>query len=123
MRAVRGIIAQRLVRRICPDCKEESAITEEEHKLTQIPQGTIVYQGTGCQNCNQTGYKGRMGVYEILIVDSDIQKTISKDQFTSEELKEKGIQKGMRTLQDNARWNVVRGYTTVREMLRISYEL
>ena len=120
---VRGIIAQRLVRKICPDCKEESAMTEEEHKLTQIPQGTIVYQGTGCQNCNQTGYKGRMGVYEILIVDADIQKIISKNQFTSEQLKEESIQKGMRTLQDNARWNVVRGYTTVREMLRISYEL
>ncbi|HHX61422.1 MAG TPA: type II/IV secretion system protein, partial [Epulopiscium sp.] len=121
--SVRGIIAQRLVRKICSNCKIAYKITDKEHKLTRIPLGTVVYKGKGCQRCNGKGYTGRMGVYEVFVIDQQLQEMISKNQFTSEQLRDEAIEKGMRTLQDNARWNVVRGYTTVDEMLRITYEL
>jgi len=121
--SVRGIIAQRLVRKICSNCKVTYQITEKEHKLTKIPLGTLVYKGKGCQRCNGMGYTGRMGVYEVFVIDQQLQEMISKNQFTSEQLREEAIKKGMRTLQDNARWNVIKGSTTVDEMLRITYEL
>lgn len=121
--SVRGIIAQRLVRKICRSCKVPYEITEEESKLTKIPMGTIVYKGTGCRKCNDVGYKGRFGVHEIFITDLHMQDIISKNQLTSEELREEAIRRGMRTLQENARWNVLEGNTTVQEMLQITYEL
>lgn len=120
--SVGGVIAQRLIRKICLNCKQAYEITQKEHKLTQIAPGTVIYRGKGCQSCNQTGYQGRLGVYEVLITDSDLQEIISKNQLTSQELKEEAIKKGMRTLRDNARWNVIRGYTTTDEMVRITYE-
>lgn len=121
--AVRGIIAQRLVRKICPNCKIGYSITEEEHKLTKIPLGTTVYKGRGCQSCKQIGYKGRFGVHEVFITDSYMQDMISRRQFTSEQVREQAIKRGMRTLYDNALWNVIEGNTTIHEMLRITYEL
>lgn len=121
--SVRGIIAQRLVRKICPNCRELYKISMEEHQLTQIPLDATIYLGKGCQTCNQTGYKGRLGVHEVFLTDLHMQEIISKNQLTAEELREEAIKRGMRTLQDNARWSVLKGETTVHEMLRITYEL
>lgn len=121
--SVRGIIAQRLIRKVCPSCREAYEITDEEHELTKIPLKSIVYKSKGCQRCNQMGYKGRIGVHEVFMTDVNMQEIISKNQLTSEELRTEAIKRGMRTLQDNARWNVMNGNTTVQEMLRITYEL
>lgn len=120
--SVRGIVAQRLVRRICSSCKVAYAITEEEAGLSKIPLGTTVYKGKGCKKCNNIGYKGRFGVHEIFVTDIYMQDIISKNQLTSEELRAEAIKRGMRTLQDNARWNVLSGNTSVQEMLKITYE-
>ncbi len=121
--AVRGIIAQRLMGKICPKCKEGHEITKKEHQLTQIPLGSMVWQGKGCYQCNQTGYQGRIGVYEVLEVDLDLQEAISKNNSTITQLKEMVMKKGMRSLKDNAYWNVIEGRTTISEMMRISYGL
>lgn len=121
--AVRGIIAQRLVRKICPNCKVAYKLKEQEHKLTQIPIETTVYKGRGCQSCDKTGYKGRIGVHEVFVADLYMQELISSNKLTSEQFREQAINRGMRTLYDNALWNVVQGNTTVEEMLRITYEL
>lgn len=121
--SVRGVVAQRLVRKICPSCKELYKITLEEHQLTKIPLDAILYLGKGCQACSQTGYKGRLGIYEVFVTDLYMQELISKNKLTSEEIREEAIKRGMRTLQDNARWNVLKGNTSVCEMLRVTYEL
>ncbi len=121
--SVRGIMAQRLVRKICEGCKTGYEITEEESELTKIPFGTTVYKGKGCHKCNQLGYRGRFGVHEIFVTDLHMQDIISRNELTSEELREEAIKRGMRTLQDNARWNVINGRTSVQEMLKITYEL
>ncbi len=121
--SVRGVVAQRLVRKICPNCKEQHKISQEEHQLTRIPLDAILYSGKGCQTCNQTGYKGRIGIYEVFVTDLYMQELISKNKLTSEEIREEAIKRGMRTLQDNARWNVLEGNTTVCEMLRVTYEM
>jgi len=121
--SVRGVIAQRLVRRICKNCKEIYIITMEEHHLTQIPLDATLYIGKGCQSCNQSGYEGRFAVHEVFVIDMHMQDFISKNKQTSEELRKKAIKAGMRTLQENTRWNVLEGNTTVHEMLRVTYEL
>jgi len=64
-----------------------------------------------------------MGVYEVFVIDQHLQEIISKNQFTSEQLRNEAIKRGMRTLNYNASWNVIQGYTTVYEMIRITYEL
>ncbi|NLI90287.1 MAG: Flp pilus assembly complex ATPase component TadA [Epulopiscium sp.] len=121
--SVRGIVAQRLVRKLCKNCREEDTITEEEYNLTKIPVGTKVYKAKGCHACSGTGYKGRFGVHEVFVVDLYMQDIISKNEHTSEELREEAIKRGMRTLQDNARWRVLSGDTTVEEMLQITYAM
>lgn len=121
--SVRGVIAQRLMRKICLNCKQIYKMTAEEHHLTKIPLEAMTYKGKGCQVCDHTGYKGRIGVHEVFVTDLHMQEIISKNILTSEELREEAVKGGMRTLQDNARWNVMQGNTTVYEMLRITYEL
>lgn len=120
--SVKGIVSQRLVRRICPNCKVEHSITKAEEMLYKIPEGTRVYKGLGCNVCNNLGYKGRMAVHEIFMVDSYMQELIGKEGITADKLKEEAIKRGMRTMWENAYYNVLAGNTTVEEMLRIAYE-
>lgn len=120
--AVKGIVSQRLVRKICPNCKVEHSITKAEEMLYRIPAGTRVYKGLGCNMCNNLGYKGRMAVHEIFVVDSYMQELIGKEGVTADRLREEAIKRGMRTLWENAYYNVLAGNTTVEEMLRIAYE-
>ncbi|MHC1749923.1 MAG: GspE/PulE family protein [Cellulosilyticaceae bacterium] len=119
--AVKGAVAQRLARRICRKCKKEHLVTEEEEILYKIRTGTKVYQGTGCAFCNNTGYKGRIGIHEIFIPDIEMQDQIATGKLTSEQLRRMAVQKGMRTLWDNAQYNVLQGNITMEEMLRITY--
>lgn len=121
--SIRGVIAQRLVRKICQGCKVAHEVTGEESGLTQIPIASTVYRGKGCHGCGKTGYKGRFGVHEVFAIDPYMQDIISKNKHTSEALRELAIKRGMRTLQDNARWNVINGNTTIEEMLKITYEM
>lgn len=120
--SVKGIVSQRLVRRICPNCKVEHSITKTEEMIYKIPEGTRVYKGLGCNVCNNLGYKGRMAVHEIFVVDSYMQDLIGKEGITADKLKEEAIKRGMRTMWENAYYNVLAGNTTVEEMLRIAYE-
>lgn len=120
--SVKGVISQRLVRRICPSCKTEHVVTETEEKIYHIPAGTKVYQPRGCSLCNHTGYKGRLAVHEVLEVDSYMEEMISSGNTSAEELTKVAIERGMRTLFDNALYNVLQGNTTMEEMLKIAYE-
>lgn len=121
--SVVGVIAQRLVRKLCPHCRKKRPATEEEKRLLRVnpEQETEVYEPAGCELCNHTGYFGRIGVFEIMEVNDEIRKLIAES-GTSEELEAAAQRSGMRTLRENGIQYVLQGITSVEEMLKASYE-
>lgn len=127
------VIAQRLVRKICPICRysKESTIKELEEKYptasgiikAQFKGKTKVrlYEGKGCSACHNTGYTGRIGVYEILSVDEEIRDAIIQRKTTSE-IKNMAIKKGMTTMLDDGIKKVYEGMTTIGEVVRVLSE-
>jgi type IV pilus assembly protein PilB len=115
------ICAQRLVRRICKECTEtidvphqtliEEGFTPEEAKTVKIQ------KGKGCSTCNNTGYKGRAGLYEVMEVDEDIKELVLVG-ASALELKKKAIEKGMLTLRRSGLMKVMQGVTTLEEVAR-----
>lgn len=115
-----GIVAQRLVRKVCPMCGEFVPMTEEEAAIAgvRLPQ---VKRAKGCRHCNHTGYKGRVAIHEILMVDKKVREMIT-GRATVDEIKEYAIEEqGMNTLKQSALALVEEGVTTVEELLRVSY--
>lgn len=117
-----GIVAQRLVRRICPSCKVEYEATDFEKKFLGFSKDTNLklYKGSGCNNCDNTGYKGRVAAFEILDIDKEIKEAIMSDTNT-EELKELCIKRGMKTLKQYGVEMVLNGVTTAEELAKISF--
>lgn len=117
--AVRGIISQRLVRRICPHCRQEYHASAEEKSALGLPaeQDYVFYRGAGCPECFHTGYRGRIGVFETLILDRKLRNAIASgaDRETIRQLLSEG---DFVSLQDNCRRLVQEGVTTVEEALR-----
>jgi len=121
-----GVLAQRLVRKLCPKCKEEYTITREEmlkilpdFPVDQYPQETYtVYKPKGCLTCNNTGYKGREAVFEFLTVTDEMKKMIL-DRANGAEIKELAIKQGMHTLKDEGIYKVMKGRTSIEELLRV----
>jgi type IV pilus assembly protein PilB len=115
------ILAQRLVRRICPKCKEEfDAHPEAVRELGLTPEdisGTKFYRGKGCSNCNHTGYLGRQGVFEVMPTSSTIRRMIL-DRASTADLRKRAIQEGMLTLRQDALMKLKKGTTTIEEVLR-----
>ena len=123
-------IGQRLVRKICSNCKVKKEITEDEIKsLTGIlPEKTLImvknknfYQGTGCDKCDQSGYYGRAGIYEVLEVDDDIRKAIIRKADASE-IREIAIKNGMTTMIEDGFQKATDGIITIEEILRVIHE-
>lgn len=115
-----GIVAQRLVRKVCPFCGESGPMTDEEAAIAGVrfPQ---VRHARGCRNCNNTGYKGRVSIHEILTVDKKVREMITKG-ASVEEIKEYAVkEQGMKTLKQSALDLVKDGVTTVSELLKVSY--
>ena len=122
--AVVGIIAQRLVRRLCPNCKKKMLATDEQKELLGIPgrnEDVVIYEPAGCDNCDQTGYKGRIGVYEIMEVTPKLRPFISR-KASAEEIKEVALSEGMNTLRMSATKLVFEGITSISEMVRVSFD-
>lgn len=121
--SVVGIIAQRLVRRLCPACKVPKQATADEKKLMNIPetQELTIYEPCGCPQCADTGYKGRIGVYEIMKMTQPLKRIISKREG-AERLKEQAIAEGMRTLRMSATEYVLDGTTSFSEMVKVSFD-
>jgi type IV pilus assembly protein PilB len=121
--AVVGVIAQRLVRRLCPDCKKKKLATYEEKKFMDInPDDNVeIYEPCGCTKCDNTGYRGRIGVYEILRMSPSLKKIISNREG-ADILKEQAIKEGMRTLKISAIEYVLDGTTSFTEAARISFD-
>ena len=120
--AVKGVISQRLVRRICPDCRQEYIATEDDLSRMGLPldsKDVKIYKGKGCPNCYHTGYKGRIAVFEIIIFSKKAKRMIADDAPRGE-LMEQIISEGnYRSLKQNALELCYEGITTVSEMTRI----
>ncbi|HET8530269.1 MAG TPA: type IV-A pilus assembly ATPase PilB [Methylomirabilota bacterium] len=117
------ILAQRLGRRVCRDCKEPYEATEESLvPYGHVPQGlgTInFYKGKGCQTCNFTGMKGRVAIYEVMPITTEIRDLILRN-ATTNEIQDAACSQGMKTLRQNALQKVIDGVTTVEEVLRVT---
>jgi len=120
--SVKGIVAQRLARTICSNCKKAHIITEEEKEILKIDENITLYKGEGCQKCYNTGYKGRTAVNEIMKVTGTIRNLVDKD-ATTDEIRQAALEEGMVSLRDNCRELVIKGVTTVEEMLRVAYTI
>ena len=122
--SVVGVTAQRLVKKICLNCKEEFRADEQQKDILGIDKNEEIklYRGKGCNLCSNTGYKGRMGIHEIMIVDKEIRNLISEGS-TIDTLREINIKKGMTTLRQNAIELTLAGTTTVEEVVRVAYSL
>lgn len=120
--SVVGIIAQRLVRRICPHCAEEYTASDYEKRILGVdPSEDIkLYRGVGCLKCDETGYSGRLGVYEILEVTKEIRDLITK-KADVEEIKQAAIRNGMKTIRKACENLVLNGRTTIDELIRTAF--
>lgn len=120
--ALTGIISQRLVRKICPYCKEEYMASDYEKKILNIDSDDTVkiYRGRGCSYCNNSGYVGRIGVYEIMEITRAHREFIMKNK-TTDEIRDLSIQNGMKTINMSCRELVIQGTTTVDELIKIAY--
>jgi type II secretory ATPase GspE/PulE/Tfp pilus assembly ATPase PilB-like protein len=118
---VKAFLAQRLVRTICPDCRE--AVEYPAEYLNEIgaiiPSGVVLYRGAGCENCRQTGYQGRMAIYEICVITEPLKRLIMQKRDGGE-LKQCAIREGMITLRQDGWRRVLEGKTTIEEVLRVT---
>jgi len=123
-----AVMAQRLVRRVCQQCREAYRPTAEELKEVGLTPDDVaragnptVYRAKGCETCGGSGYRGRTGIYELLMVDDDIRQLTLKN-VDSTSIKRSGVHKGMRTLLDDGARKVLAGETTLAEVLSVTQE-
>jgi general secretion pathway protein E len=121
--ALLGVMAQRLVRRLCVHCKEESPIDEEAWKALTTPwkvaMPTRGYKPVGCLECRNTGYRGREGIYEIMLFTDSIKELIS-DKTDLVQIRHQAMRDGMRTLRLSGAQKVAAGLTTIEEVMRVA---
>jgi type IV pilus assembly protein PilB len=117
---IEGIVAQRLVRRICPRCKEQFTPSEEmlmELELTPVDvEGRVFYRGKGCDYCRSTGYSGRLALFELFLMDDHIRDLIMQHASTGV-LREEARKRGMRTLREVGLLSIFDGDTTIEEVV------
>ncbi len=124
-----GVLAQRLVRVLCRECKKPYTPTAEELSLAGISRRVleeagnpkVLYKSVGCPACQQTGYQGRTGIYELMMVDDDIRQLILKN-VDSNTIKKAAVDGGMLTLLDHGAYKVAKGITTAAEVLSVTAE-
>lgn len=121
------VIGQRLVRRICTKCKMKHDLIKEETKLiaqkTGLPEikGNTIYKGEGCENCNGTGYRGRLGIYEVIVVDDEIRAAMMS-RSASADIRRVAQKNGMKTMVEDGFLKAFAGETTISEVLRVINE-
>lgn len=120
-----GVLAQRLVRVICPECKiSYKPDASELHMLggMALPEGLELFRGTGCEACENAGYKGRTGIFELMSVSEGIKQLIVERKGANV-IRQKAMEEGMRSLRDDGWDKVLKGITTVEEVSRVTLEL
>lgn len=123
--SITAIMAQRLVRIVCPDCRQQYLPSEGELSEVGMDPSSAgqkpLYRAVGCQNYLGTGYRGRTGVFELLVLDDDIRTPILKS-YDATTIKRAATDKGMLTLRQDGARKVLRGITTIEEVLRVTQE-
>ncbi|HOJ86405.1 MAG TPA: ATPase, T2SS/T4P/T4SS family [Elusimicrobiales bacterium] len=118
---LKAVLAQRLSRRLCDECKEPYDPKPEEIEIfkannVEIPEGSKFYAPKGCKSCNNSGFKGRLGLHELLVMEDNIREFMLKD-YASDPLKKFAVSVGMRPLICDGLLKVIKGWTTVREVI------
>lgn len=127
--ALNGVVGQRVVRKICPSCKIEIPLAPEVDQNIKAVLGSLlnassplkIYKGQGCLKCGKTGYLGRVGIYEVLVVSQDVAKLIL-EHSTSQKIEEAAISQGMITMKQDGYLKVLEGVTTMEEVLRVAQD-
>ncbi len=116
--ALRGVVAQRLMRKLCATCKEVWMESPPDRIKRWIPVGTPLYRAAGCPDCTMTGYRGRFSIVEVLIVTPEIERRIASG-ATADKISEAARNSGMKTLWDSGLAHVLRGESTIDELMRV----
>ncbi|MBH0194770.1 MAG: type II secretion system protein GspE, partial [Nitrospira sp.] len=121
--SVVAVLAQRLLRKICPDCKQPYQASADELNRLDLPPGTTqtLYRGAGCAACSQTGYRGRTGIFELMVLDDEIRRLIGT-KADSSLIKQAAVAHGMVTLKQEGAERVIQGHTTMEEVMRITQQ-
>jgi len=121
---VRGILAQRLVRKICPDCKvpDFSPVNQAELSACGINENVALYRGAGCDKCAHTGFFGRSGLFELLVMDDSVRRLVLQNS-DAEAIREAARAQGMKTLMEDGAEKVKAGITTLSEVFRVTQEV
>ena len=118
-----GVLAQRLVRTLCPDCKSAVGLSPESWRSLRIGEAVAmpkqVYVAGGCLECRQTGYRGRSGVYELMLLDTALQTAVAENPDLTN-LRQLAMAAGMRPLRQAGAAKVVAGLTTIEEILALT---
>ena len=120
--ALVGVVSQRLVRRICTNCREAYEPDESDRSYLRLSEGQKIYHGKGCPDCNEKGYKGRIAIHEIVIITRAM-KTLLERRASEDEMRQLAVSEGTQMLQDSARDLVLEGITTVEELNRVAYTI
>lgn len=115
-----GVVAQRLLKRVCPECSVDHKITEDESRMTGLPVGTVTKVGRGCMNCGNTGYSGRIAIYEFVLITKELRKAILEG-VTMDELYDIAKGQGMISLKDSCKELLLNGITSCKEAVRVIY--
>lgn len=120
--SVECLIAQRLVRVICPECKRPVKSKKEvllELGIDNVPDEVVIYEGKGCEMCKFTGYRGRTGIYEFLVMNEKIRELVLS-RASADQIKKRAIKVGMRVLRQDGVDKVLKGITTISEVIRVT---
>ena len=121
--SVNLVLAQRLARRVCSECKEPIEKDEEALRELQVPEeliaDAVIYEGKGCKRCNGTGHKGRIAFYEIMVMTDELKEYVLQG-YSSAELKAEAIRLGMQTLRQAGISKLLEGMTSISEVVRCS---
>jgi type IV pilus assembly protein PilB len=120
--SVVGIVAQRLIRKICSNCKISYPPDHAEQELLNISRDTLLYKGAGCSICSQSGYKGRTSIHEVMLMNRELREMVDH-RATIDELKTASRKFGTTTLMENCMVLVKSGLTTTEELLKVTYSL
>jgi type IV pilus assembly protein PilB len=121
--AVRAILAQRLVRKLCPICKAPTELSEKELRALNLDAGRMadatIYGPVGCEKCRGKGYRGRMGIFEIFQIDDEVRHLVNAN-LSSSQLRKRAREMGMRTMREDGIRKVLAGVTTAQEVIQVT---
>ena len=120
--ALVGVVSQRLVRRVCTNCREAIEPDEYDAQMLRLEPGQKIYHGKGCSECNEKGYKGRIAIHEIVVMTKKM-KALLERRASEEDMRQLAVTEGTQMLQESARALVLEGITTVDELNRVAYTI